>query len=93
MTWLRRRLTSVRRDGDEGSVLVLALVFLMVFGSWLGIVLQFAATGQRITVSVRAEATSTYAGGDPQLADLGCAVHNIAAIPRTWVPTSPGSAE
>jgi hypothetical protein len=60
---LRRRLTSVRQAGDEGSVLVLALVFLMVFGSWLGIVLQFAAAGQRTTVSVRAEATSTYAGG------------------------------
>ncbi|MDT7788465.1 MAG: hypothetical protein QOF58_6884 [Pseudonocardiales bacterium] len=63
MRWLGRRLTTVRQDSDEGSVLVLALVFLMVFGSWIGIVLQFAATGQRITGSVRAEATSTYAGG------------------------------
>jgi hypothetical protein len=64
VTWLGRRLTSVRQDGgEEGSVLVLALVFLMVFGSWIGIVLQFAAAGQRTTVSVRAEATSTYAGG------------------------------
>lgn len=63
MTWLGHRLTSVRKDGEEGSVLVLALVFLMVFGSWIGIVLQFAAAGQRTTVSVRGEATSTYAGG------------------------------
>lgn len=63
MTWLSGRLMTVRRDGEEGSVLVLALVFLMVFGSWIGIVLQFAAAGQRITGSVRAEATSTYAGG------------------------------
>ena len=44
-------------------MLVLALVFLMVFGAWIGIVLQFAAAGQRTTVSIRAEATSTYAGG------------------------------
>ena len=48
---------------DDGSALVLALVFLMIFGSWVGVVLQFAATGQRTTVIVRAEATSTYAGG------------------------------
>jgi hypothetical protein len=39
------------------------MVFLMIFGAWIGVVLQFAATGQDITGSVRAEATNTYSGG------------------------------
>ncbi|HEX7188654.1 MAG TPA: hypothetical protein VF423_10565, partial [Actinomycetes bacterium] len=63
MTWLRQRRGTVANRPDDGSALVMALVFLMIFGSWVGVVLQFAATGQRTTVSVRAEATSTYSAG------------------------------
>ncbi|MDQ1604563.1 MAG: hypothetical protein QOE01_2408, partial [Actinomycetota bacterium] len=63
MTWLCERLKTVRSRPDDGSALVLAMVFLMIFGAWIGVVLQFAATGQDITGSVRAEATNTYSGG------------------------------
>ncbi len=48
---------------DEGSVLAITLAFLMVFGLWIGTVLQLGATGQRTTLTVRDEATTTYAGG------------------------------
>ena len=58
-----RSLRRVRRSGDDGSALAIALAFLMVFGLIIGIVLQFATTGQRTTLIVRDEATSTYAGG------------------------------
>ena len=53
----------VRASGDQGSALAIALTFLMVFGLLIGVVLQFATTGQRTTLTVRDEATSTYAGG------------------------------
>jgi len=53
----------LRASGDDGSALAIALTFLMVFGLIIGVVLQFATTGQRITLSVRDEAMSTYAGG------------------------------
>jgi len=53
----------LRASADDGSALVIALTFLMVFGLIIGVVLQFATTGQRITLSVRDEAMSTYAGG------------------------------
>jgi hypothetical protein len=56
-------LSAVRRSRDAGSSLALALVFLMVFGLYVGTVLQFATTGQRTAVSVREEATNTYATG------------------------------
>lgn len=52
-----------RASGDDGSALAIALTFLMVFGLIIGVVLQFATTGQRTTLTVRDEATSTYAGG------------------------------
>jgi len=58
-----RGLRRLRASGDDGSALALALTFLMVFGLIIGVVLQFATTGQRITLSVRDEAMSTYAGG------------------------------
>ena len=48
---------------DTGSALAIALVFLMLFGVFVGVVLQFAATGQRTTLVVRDEAMRTYAGG------------------------------
>jgi len=58
-----RGLRRVRASGDQGSALAIALTFLMVFGVLIGVVLQFASTGQRTTLSVREEATNTYAGG------------------------------
>ena len=58
-----RRLRKVRHSEDGGSALAIALTFLMVFGLIIGIVLQFATTGQRTTLTVREEATTTYAGG------------------------------
>jgi len=58
-----RGLRRLRSSGDDGSALAIALTFLMVFGLIIGIVLQFATTGQRTTLTVRDEATSTYAGG------------------------------
>ena len=63
MTWLPARLSRVRDRDDAGSALVLSLVFLMLFAVLVGVVLEFAATGQRSAVTVRAEATNTYAGG------------------------------
>jgi hypothetical protein len=63
MTHVTRRLRAVRASGEEGSALALALVFLMIFGVYVGVVLQFATTGQRTTTTVRDEATQTYAGG------------------------------
>jgi len=53
----------VRQSEDSGSALAIALSFLMVFGLIIGVVLQFATTGQRTTLTVREEATTTYAGG------------------------------
>ena len=63
MTTLAARLSAVRRSRDEGSALAIALVFLMIFGVYVGTVLQFASTGQRTAGTVRDEATDTYAGG------------------------------
>lgn len=60
---MRRRLQRLRAGGDEGSVLVLALAFLLAFGVLIGVVLQLAATGARTTVSVRDQGIDTYAGG------------------------------
>ena len=53
----------LRAAGDDGSALAIALTFLMIFGLIIGVVLQFATTGQRTTLGVREEATNTYAGG------------------------------
>lgn len=58
MTGLRR----VTSSGDQGSALAIALTFLMVFGLMTGIVLQFATTGQRSTVLLRAQSTATHSG-------------------------------
>lgn len=63
MTLLSARLTAVRHARDAGSALAISLVFLMVFGLWIGVVLQFAATGQRSTLAMRDEAGATYSGG------------------------------
>ena len=53
----------VRTGSDEGSVLVLALAFMLAFGVLIGVVLQLGATGARTTVSVRDRGVDTYAGG------------------------------
>lgn len=63
MTRIMVRVAAVRCSGDAGSALAIALMFLMLFGLYVGSVLQFAATGQRTTISVRSEAVDTYAGG------------------------------
>jgi hypothetical protein len=63
MTPLGGRARRVRAGGDTGSALAIALVFLLLFGVFVGDVLQFAATGQRTTLVVRDEAMRTYAGG------------------------------
>ncbi len=63
MTRLRKRVRRVRSNGDTGSALAIALVFLMVFGVYVGIVLEFSTTGQRSTLSVRDEGAATYAAG------------------------------
>ncbi|MEO7744854.1 MAG: hypothetical protein ABIV05_01350, partial [Actinomycetota bacterium] len=60
MSRVRRR---VRASDDEGSVLVLALAFMLAFGVLIGVVLQLGATSARTTVSVRDQGTDTYAGG------------------------------
>ncbi len=57
------RTALVRCSTDEGSALAISLVFLMVFGLVIGATLQFAVTGQRTDLSIRAEAINTYAGG------------------------------
>ncbi len=88
MTWLSRRLTSVRSDGEDGSVLVLALVFLMVFGAWVGVVLQFAEAGQRTTVTVRAEATNTYAGGGSNEGAINAARSTLSVGTQAAGPTT-----
>jgi hypothetical protein len=63
VTFLRARLSAVRRSCDAGASLALALVFVMAFGLYVGTVLQFATTSQQTAVSVRDEATNTYAAG------------------------------
>ncbi len=45
---------------DEGSALVMALIFVMVTSIILGALLTFAQTTQRTTVALRDEAASTY---------------------------------
>ncbi len=60
MTGLRARLGRVRSSGDEGSALAIALVFLMIFGVYVGIVLDFSTTGQRSTLTVQDESVTTY---------------------------------
>lgn len=52
-----------RAAGEEGSALAIALVFLMLFGTLVGVVLQFAATGQVLDSTVQDEVVRTYAGG------------------------------
>ncbi|MDQ1621414.1 MAG: hypothetical protein QOE19_3983, partial [Actinomycetota bacterium] len=86
MTPLGGRLSAVRRSDDSGSALALALVFLMIFGVYIGVVLQFAAVGQRTTTSVRNEATSTYAGGGA----IDGAINAVRAATGTGV--DPGTA-
>jgi hypothetical protein len=63
MTGPATRARRLRAGDDSGSALAIALVFLMLFGVFVGVVLQFAATGQRTTLVVRDEAMRTYAGG------------------------------
>ena len=58
-----RRWEELRRSPESGSVLAIALVFMLLFGIWIGTVLQFAATDQRVGVSVSEEAAATYAAG------------------------------
>ncbi len=60
---MRARLTLLRAGADEGSVLVLALAFMLAFGVLIGVVLQLGATGARTMVSVRDGGIDTYAGG------------------------------
>jgi hypothetical protein len=79
-------MSAVRRSDDSGSALALALVFLMIFGVYIGVVLQFAATGHRTTTSVRNEATSTYAGGGA----IDGAINAVRAATGTGV--DPGTA-
>lgn len=63
MSALGHRARRLHAGDDSGSALAIALVFLMLFGVFVGVVLQFAATGQRTTLVVRDEAMRTYAGG------------------------------
>ncbi|MDQ1621523.1 MAG: hypothetical protein QOE19_4092 [Actinomycetota bacterium] len=86
MTPLGRRLSDVRRSDDSGSALALALVFLMIFGVYIGVVLQFATTGHRTTTAVREEAVNTYAGGGA----IDGAVNAVRAATGTGV--DPGTA-
>jgi hypothetical protein len=79
-------MSAVRRSDDSGSALALALVFLMIFGVYIGVVLQFAATGHRTTTSVRDEATSTYAGGGA----IDGAINAVRAA--TAIGVDPGTA-
>ena len=79
-----RRLRRVRASGDQGSALAIALAFLMVFGVLIGVVLQFASTGQRTTLSVREEATNTYAGGGA----LDGAINTVRSVLTSGVAPS-----
>lgn len=64
MTALARRLRRrVDARDDTGSALALALVFLMLFGIYVGVVLSFAQTSLRSTAAVRDEGATTYAAG------------------------------
>ncbi len=60
MSCVRRR---VHAGDDDGSVMVLALAFMLAFGLLIGVVLQLGATGARTTVIVRDGGVDTYAGG------------------------------
>ncbi len=60
MTHLLTRVARMRSSDDEGSALAIALVFLMIFGVYVGIVLDFSTTGQRSTVTVQDESVATY---------------------------------
>lgn len=78
---LRERLRLVRSGGDQGSVLAIALAFLMVFGVYVGVVLQFSATGLRTTGAVREAATNAYAGGGA----LDGAINSVRSSPMSGV--------
>jgi hypothetical protein len=52
---------SLRRAGDEGSALVLALVFLSLFGLFVAVLLSFAQTSLRTTVAVRDQRRVSFA--------------------------------
>lgn len=86
MTGVFARVDAVRSSGDRGSALAIALAFLMVFGVYVGAVLQFAAAGQRSTVLVQEEATSTYAGGG----GIDAAINQVSGSLSTGV--DPGTA-
>jgi hypothetical protein len=86
MTGLRARVTGVRSTGDQGSALALALVFMMVFGLYVGTVLEFATTGVRSAVAVSEEAVNTYAGGGA----LDAAINEISG--SLAVGVDPGTA-
>lgn len=62
MRRLLRRLDAARPSGDQGSALAISLIFLMVFGLFIGSTLQFSTAGQRTTIATRGEGVNTYAG-------------------------------
>lgn len=74
----------VRAGADQGSALAIALTFLMLFGVLIGVILQFAVTGQRTAIAVREEATSTYAGGGA----LDGAVNAVRSVPYKGLASS-----
>lgn len=59
---MKRRWRGLRQAPEAGSALAVALVVMMLFGIWIGSVLQFAATDQRIGASVADKTVATYSG-------------------------------
>lgn len=84
MTGVNRRSRAVLSTEESGSVLAIALVFLMLFGLVIGVTLQFAATSQRTGLSVSDEGASTYAGGGA----LDGAINRLRAAGNTAIGTT-----
>ena len=84
MTRVGRRLRVLMSSTESGSVLAIALVFLMLFGLVIGVTLQFAATGQRSGIAVSDEGASTYAGGGA----LDGAINRLRAAANTSIGTA-----
>lgn len=84
---MNARLRLLTADADEGSVLVLALAFMLAFGVLIGVVLQLGATGARTTVSVRDQGIDTYAGGGA----LDGAINRVRSDPTIGVAPAAAS--
>jgi hypothetical protein len=90
------RITALLAD-DGGSVLAIVLVFMMLFGLTIGVTLEFAATGERTSVSTQEQAVATYAGSGALDAAInrlstGTTLYRLGATPGTCLTFGAGQA-